>query len=103
MHDVTAVVRKFAELAGREFPVLTVFLYGSHAGNTAREGSDIDVGVVIRGSDHDRRLAIAARLCRLGRLVDVRIEPRCIFQDEYEKPKAASILEAIIRQGRRVA
>ena len=101
--DVTTIVRRFAGVVREQLPVRSVFLYGSHARDEADSASDIDVGVVIRSHDHDRRIDFTTILYRCAREVDCRIEPRCIFQDEYENPRAASILAEIIRQSREVA
>ena len=78
------------------FPIRKVLLYGSYAKGRASADSDIDVAVVIDESDHSRRVEITAKLYHHAADVDVAIEPKCIFWDEYQNHDPASILSEII-------
>ena len=97
--EVKQHVNAFYELASASLPIKKVLLYGSWAKGTPRKDSDIDVAVVIDSRDHSRRLDIGAQLFHYAIPIDTRIEPRCIFWDEYQNPEPASILAEIIRTG----
>jgi len=78
-------------------------LYGSHAKGYATDQSDIDVAVVVDLPDHRRRMEITADLFHHAGKVDLAIEPKCIFWDEFQNHENASILAEIIRTGVEVA
>jgi len=68
-------VREYAEaLLRQNIPLSKVILFGSHATGSAGEDSDIDVAVVISHIEGDW-LQFSARLFRLTRDIDLRIEP----------------------------
>jgi predicted nucleotidyltransferase len=90
---------RFHELIKDVFPVKHVLLYGSYAKGTANKESDIDVGVVVDLPNHLKRIEITSQLFHYAGKVDVFIEPKCIFWDEYQHPQHASILSEIIRTG----
>lgn len=92
-------VLSFYESAKKVFPVHKVLLYGSWAKGHPRSDSDIDVAVVVDSNDHSHRIEIGAKLFHYAFDADPRIEPRCIFLDEYLHPEPCSILEEIIRTG----
>lgn len=92
-------VRAFSNAAASAFPIKKVFLYGSWAKGTPHKDSDIDVGVVVDFEDHAQRMAITSKLFRYAYPIDSRIEPKCVFWDEYQHPEPCSILEEIIRTG----
>ena len=103
MDPVQAVIRekvlRFYESVRQSLPVRKVLLYGSHAKGNAGKDSDIDVAVVIEETDHARRIEITARLFDSAFRIDPALEPKCIFQDEYEDHDQASILAEIINTG----
>jgi predicted nucleotidyltransferase len=100
MDQSQAIVRekvlRFYEAARQVFPIRKVLLYGSHANGRAAPDSDIDVAVVVDEKDHSKRIDITAGLFHAASAVDVAIEPKCIFWDEYRHPAPASILSEII-------
>ena len=49
--------------------------------------------------DHSQRFDIATELFHYAVGVDPRIEPKCVFWDEYQQPEPCSILEEILRTG----
>ena len=103
MDPVETVIRekllRFYEAVRPLLPVRKVLLYGSHAKGRARPDSDIDVAVVVAERDHSRRIEITARLFDSAFRIDPALEPKCIFQDEYENHDPASILAEIINTG----
>lgn len=72
--EAVEAVKGFAEKIRQAFDPLMIVLYGSYAGNTFTESSDIDVAVVV-GSIEGDFLEQEAELYRLRREVDDRIEP----------------------------
>lgn len=101
--DITEIIQKYYNIIKKIFPVRRVILYGSHVKGNANDESDIDVGVVIDFPDHLKRIDITADLFHYAVKVDPRIEPKCIFLDEYLNPEKASILSEIVRTSKIVA
>ena len=85
-------VRRYAELVRHDFDVEQVILFGSHVSGTAREGSDIDVAVVVRRLKGNW-LSAAARMHKLTRDVDVSIEPVIFQQGRDQSGFLRQILE----------
>ncbi|MHC4882579.1 MAG: nucleotidyltransferase domain-containing protein [Planctomycetota bacterium] len=92
-------VQAFLLSAGSVFPIKKVLLFGSWAKGTPRKDSDIDVAVVVDCDDHTQRVHITSKLFHHAFPVDPRIEPKCVFWDEYQHPEPASILSEILRTG----
>jgi len=87
-------VKQYSDLVRQNFNVRKVVLYGSYAKGTAREDySDIDVAVVLDKLDDDI-LASEARLFRLRRNIDLRIEP--VLLDEKDR---TGFLDEILKTG----
>lgn len=101
-NEIKQKLLSFYSLIRNKYPVRELFLYGSHAKGTSHKDSDIDVGVVLDIKDHSKRIDIGANLFHEAGKVDVAIEPKCIFWDEYLKHDKASILGEIIRTGIRI-
>jgi predicted nucleotidyltransferase len=91
-------VRQFAEIVRRHLPVCDVLLYGSYAGGHPGRYSDIDVAVVVDEFTGDL-FGMKARLFRLRRDIDVRIEPLLVER----KHDPANFLQEIVRNGKLVA
>jgi predicted nucleotidyltransferase len=68
------LARRYSELVIRHLPVKQVYLFGSYAREAAGPDSDIDIAVIVERLDVDY-LDEQARLFRLRRSVDLRIEP----------------------------
>ena len=92
--EVVEVVRQFADVIRDHFPVRQVILYGSYAQGNPREHSDIDVAVVIDNIEDDI-LTAEAKLFKLRRSIDLRIEP-LLFEKGRDK---SGFLEAIVKHG----
>jgi len=75
------LVKRYSELVTKHMLVKQVVLYGSYAKETADPDSDIDIAVVVEKLEGDY-LDAQARLFRLRRAVDFRIEPVLIEEDE---------------------
>lgn len=87
-------VRKYADCVRSSFDVKKIILFGSYAKGTAREDSDIDVAVVFERIDGDF-LEVIARLSRLRREIEHRIEPVAL----EERNDKSGFLGEIIRSG----
>ncbi len=96
-------IRDFHELIRDIYPTRKMILFGSYAKGYANYDSDIDVGVVIDLPDRPPRIEITARLFHFASQVDLRIEPKCIFWNEYQNVDKASILAEIIRTGQEIS
>ena len=97
LQEVKQTAQRFGDYIGTKLPVRKVLLYGSYAKGTPRKDSDIDIAVFIDDPDHQKRLALAAQLWHFAGDIDVEIEPKCFFWDEYQNHENASILAEIIR------
>jgi uncharacterized protein len=96
LQDVKRSVSRFNECIGKQLPVRKVLLYGSYAKGSARIDSDIDVAVFLDCPDHSQRLELAAKLFHFAGDIDVEIEPKCFFWDEYNNCPQGSILAEIL-------
>jgi len=88
-------VKQYADVVRRNFRVKKVLLYGSYLRDAAREDSDIDVAVVVERVDGDV-LNSKAKLFRLRREIDARIEPVLLEESNDE----SGFLEEILRSGK---
>jgi uncharacterized protein len=96
MDKATAIkrVREYAEIIKTHFNVDKVILYGSYSRDSAHKDSDIDVAVVLNQVDDDF-LATEAKLFRLRREIDTRIEP-VLLEGSNDK---SGFLEEILKNG----
>ena len=96
LQEVKESVKRFGECVSRELPVRKILLYGSYAKGSARIDSDIDVAVFVDYPDHKQRLTLAAKLFHFAGDIDINIEPKCFFWDEYNNCIQGSILSEIL-------
>lgn len=96
LQEVKESVNRFSDHIKKELPVKKVLLYGSYAKGSPRVDSDIDVAVFLDYPDHSERLELAAKLFHFAGDIDIEIEPKCFFWDEYTNHNKASILAEII-------
>lgn len=101
-NPVIPIVENYGKKIAQHHPVRKLILFGSHAKNTAREDSDIDVGVVVDYPNHAIRIDVGADLMEHARHIDIRIEPKVIFWDEWVNREPASILAEIARTGKEI-
>ena len=93
-NEVISKLKKFAVLVNKEMKPTKIILYGSYARGNWHEDSDIDVAVVV-GSIQGDFLDAATTLFRLGRHIDVRIEPILL----EEKHDESGFLEEVVKHG----
>ena len=96
LQEIKESVKRFNECISRQLPVRKVLLYGSYAKGCPRAGSDIDVAVFLDYPDHAQRLELGAKLFHFAADIDIEIEPKCFFWDEYRNYDKASILAEIL-------
>jgi len=99
LQEVKRTVKQFNQCVSRQLPVKKVLLYGSYAKGSARVDSDIDVAVFLDCPDHSQRLELGAKLFHFAGNIDVEIEPKCFFWDEYNNCSQGSILAEIMSTG----
>ncbi len=95
--DKTAAIRhvkQYADVVRQNFNVKKVILYDSYSRGSARKDSDIDVAVVLSRIDEDFLMA-EAKLFRLRREIDTRIEP-VLLEESNDK---SGFLEEILKTG----
>lgn len=92
--EVIDLVKKYAEVVKNNFPVSMIVLYGSYVKGNIHKYSDIDVAVVVDSIDDDI-LESNAKLFRLRRDIDCRIEP--ILIEKNNNP--SGFLEEILKTG----
>jgi predicted nucleotidyltransferase len=96
IQEVKESASRFMAYASRYLPVKKVLLYGSYAKGNPRSDSDIDIAVFVDLPEHKKRLEIATKLFHYAGDIDVDIEPKCFFWDEYLNHEQGSILSEII-------
>lgn len=91
IHQERAIglARRYSELVSQHMPARQVVLYGSYAKGTAKPDSDIDIAVIVDKLQGDC-LDEQAKLYKLRRLVDLRIEPVLI---EYGHDRSGFLKE----------
>ena len=86
-------VREYVQaLLRQNVPISKVVLYGSHATGSARADSDIDVAVIVPHIEGGW-LEFSAKLFRLTRDIDLRIEPIALEETGDRSGFLAHILE----------
>ena len=97
LQEVKKTVRRFSDCVSEQLPVKKVLLYGSYAKGTATDDSDVDVAVFLDCKDHAQRIVLATQLFHCAGEIDVEIEPKCYFWDEYNNCLRGSILAEILK------
>ncbi len=80
---VIEIITRYLALIPEEMGAQKAYLFGSYAMNRQREGSDIDVAVILdRMPDF---FSAQRRLMRLRRTVDLRIEPHPLCLQDFDE------------------
>ncbi len=95
--SVIEKVKRYADIVRQAMQVKKIVLYGSYARETEHAGSDIDVAVIVDRIDGDY-LELSARLFKLVRDVDVRIEP-VLLNENSDK---SGFIESIMKYGKEI-
>jgi predicted nucleotidyltransferase len=80
--EVISILKAYRHLLEKHFQFETMYLYGSYARGTNKEGSDIDVAIVVDRIDGDF-FAVNPLLWKLRRQIDDRIEP-VLIEKEFD-------------------
>jgi predicted nucleotidyltransferase len=94
---IIKLAEEYAKLVLQNIKPIEIILYGSYAKGTAREGSDIDIAVIVSEVIHDF-LDEATLLYRLRHQIDNRIEPKLIV----ESHDCSGFLEDVRKTGYRL-
>jgi len=92
-------VIKFCSEVSKIFDIERMLLFGSYASGTFKEYSDIDIAVQIRNKNSVDKIEIGKKLWKIAGDVDIRIEPKIFFSDDYDPNEPASIFNYILRTG----
>lgn len=95
----TQIWRYIQILRENRIDIWRLYLFGSHASDTAREDSDIDLAIFldrdeIDGFDED------VQLLRFSRNIDLRIEPHTFSKKDFNNPDP--FIREIISIGKRI-
>lgn len=98
----TAIARKLAPFAQKEFPGAKVYLFGSYAKGCANEFSDIDVAILVEhypeGMTAGEKWDKLASISMAAFEIDDRIEPTLRAMDD-----TSGFVDTILHTGIRVA
>ena len=85
------IARTYAMLIQETLDVERVLLYGSYAKDTPNKNSDIDIAVIVKDIQGDY-LAEQAKLFKLRRAIDLRIEPVLLLSNRDDSGFLAEIM-----------
>ena len=93
--QIVEIAQRYTDKVLNHMIAKKVVLYGSQVTGTANSTSDIDIAVIV---DHvgDDFLTTSAKLYKLRRNIDDRIEPILIQEDEDQ----SGFLEEILKSGK---
>jgi len=91
--EILNSIEKYIEAISEYYKIDAVILFGSYANGTNTEDSDIDIAVI--SSDIKDRFDDMARLMKLRRKIDLRIEPHPIKTEEFRENETPFIDEII--------
>ncbi|MFH1052615.1 MAG: nucleotidyltransferase domain-containing protein [bacterium] len=97
--DIKDIVIRFSREAKKTFDIDKIVLFGSYANGTATELSDIDIAVQMSSKNHGNILEIGIKLWNIAAKIDIRIEPKIFFSEDYDPNEPASIYNHILRTG----
>jgi predicted nucleotidyltransferase len=92
--QIVDIAKNYANLVASHFQVKKIVLFGSQAKGNQNVESDIDIAVIVDRIDNDF-LDTEAKLYRLRREVDLRIEP--ILLEEFKD--TSGFIEQIMNEG----
>lgn len=97
--NINDIVIRFCIEAKKFFDIDRVLLFGSYANGTANEFSDIDVAVQIKSRTNPDKIEIGKKLWQIASGIDIRIEPKIFFTEDYDPNEPANIHNSIFRNG----
>jgi len=91
---VRQVAAHYADEVKKKLNPTAVVLFGSYVNGNPHEWSDIDIAVVMNGFEGDW-LTTASLLCRLGRGINIDIEPH-LMDEQHDR---SGFLEHVMKTG----
>jgi predicted nucleotidyltransferase len=103
MHEdqVDGIIQGFIARLEQEIPVQEVILFGSYAGGTPQEHSDIDLAVISDWFEGKPAIENLTFLARIASRYSTLIEALPFTQKEYQKIDQRSLLSRIVRTGKK--
>jgi predicted nucleotidyltransferase len=89
--EVISIAKKYADKIVSEVHPDKILLFGSYAKGNDREYSDIDIAIVVSEIQGDI-LDILAKLYKIRRSIDIRIEPHVFEYNNDESGMLAEVL-----------
>jgi predicted nucleotidyltransferase len=80
-HEILNTVKQYVMLIPKEIGVKEAYLFGSFARGKEREGSDIDIAVIVENMPDF--FSTQRLLMQLRRNIDLRIEPHPIMEQDF--------------------
>jgi predicted nucleotidyltransferase len=100
--SIIEIVKKYVRiLLEHDFPISSVFLFGSHAIGNAVSDSDIDILIVSPLFDEDPHARIG-ELWSLTRKVDTRLEPIPIGEKSFQTDHITPLLQIVRQTGLKI-
>ena len=78
---VNEIVLEYVSAVKKQYPIKSVYLYGSHARGTAHENSDIDVAFIVEPMDEKIYYSIFGELINIAAMFAVKLEPNLLIDD----------------------
>ncbi|MDY6934680.1 MAG: nucleotidyltransferase domain-containing protein [Spirochaetota bacterium] len=97
-NDASSLARQYALVIKANYDCKQIFLFGSYAGETHHEESDIDIAVILR--EFENPIDIQLELMRLRRNIDSRIEPHPFREKNFNMSNP--IVHEILKHGQRI-
>lgn len=90
--EIISICQKYIHSVASKYTLSQAFLFGSYAKGTHKEGSDIDLAIIIKSPGDAFRIQL--ELMKLRRKFDLRIEPHLIKEADFNtaNPFAYEIL-----------
>jgi len=91
--EILNSIEKYIKEISKYYKIDSIILFGSYAKGTNTEDSDIDIAII--SSDIKDKFDDMAKLMRLRREIDLRIEPHPIKTEEFRENETPFIDEII--------
>ncbi len=98
--EIRATLENYIEVLKQNFKVKLVILFGSYSKGTSKKNSDIDIAIFVEKDKKELDyVEESAMLFKLGRKIDVRIEPNLFYVEELINCEKASFVNDILTTG----
>jgi len=95
------IVERYVQaLEANAIPFSRVYLFGSYAYGKAREGSDIDVAVVVEKLNKgETKIEKQMSLWKIAPQIDLRIEPIVLEEQDFKKGESSIMAHQVEKYG----